>query len=71
MTIPRFSTLSLALVAALPMLITGVAALANPVAHASAASMAPPATDQSGALALVLLGLAFSAAALLTSRLAR
>lgn len=71
MTIPRFATLSLALVAALPMLIAGMAALANPVAHASAASVALPATDQSGAIALVLLGIAFAAAALLTSRLAR
>lgn len=61
----------LAIAGALLTVIAGGAAMANPTVHAAAAQMGPPATGPSGAMALALLGVAFSIAALLTARLNR
>jgi hypothetical protein len=68
MPIARIVAASLTLAGLLLVLAAG--ALANPVAHASAASVAMPAVDRAGAVALALLGVAFAAAAFLTRRLA-
>jgi hypothetical protein len=71
MTVSRIVTSAVAAAGAALVLVPGVTALANPVAHASAASVAMPAVGGDGAIGLMVLGGVFLAASVLLARTGR
>lgn len=71
MSIPPFVTLAVAAAGAALVLVPAAAALANPIAHASAAGIGTPALGDGGAIGLMVLGAAFLAASLLLARAGR
>lgn len=71
MSIPPFVTLAVAAAGAALVLVPAVTALANPIAHPSAAAIAMPAVSGNGAIGLMVLGAAFLAGSFLLARSGR